>query len=174
MHEDSATPFPDGPEPRRVRSADGELPPERPDARTAWHLLLRVSSRVLAEMDRRLDLNHRISVNEFDVLITLDNAEGRLLRMTDLAQAVMLSSGGLTRLVGRLEHRGLVQRAPNAEDARGFDAALTDAGRAQLAEARRTHDAVIDDLLGSCVTQTQVATLSRLLGRVLEPTGRTR
>ncbi|MGB7589375.1 MAG: hypothetical protein WBM00_11775 [Solirubrobacterales bacterium] len=54
----------------------------------------------MSEIDVRLDDEHRIGVNEFDVLITLDNAEGRRLRMTDLADAVMLSSGGLTRLVG--------------------------------------------------------------------------
>jgi DNA-binding MarR family transcriptional regulator len=167
MHEHDATRVNDGPEPRRTH---GGVPPEPPDARTAWHRLLQVSSRVLAEMDRRLDANHRLSVNEFDVLITLDNAEGHMLRMTDLAHAVMLSSGGLTRLVSRLQQAGLVQREPNAEDARGLNASLTDAGRARLAEARCTHDAVVDNLLGSRVTQSQIATLSRLLGRVLEPT----
>lgn len=122
-------------------------------------------------MDNRLDQNHRIGVTGFDVLITLDNAERRRLRMTELARAVMLSSGGLTRLVGRLEASGLVQREPDAADARGSHAALTDAGKARLAEARGTHDAVIEELLGSRLSETQLATLSRVLGRVLEPAG---
>jgi len=74
----------------------------------------------------------RIGVNEFDVLITLDNADARRLRMTGLAEAVMFSSGGLTRLVGRLESPGLVQRTPGPEDARSFHAALTRAGRQRL------------------------------------------
>ena len=142
-------------------------PSPDPDARAAWHRLLAVSSRVLAEMDRRLDARHRLSINEFDVLITLDNAEQRMLRMTDLAHAVMLSSGGLTRLVGRLEERGLVAREPNAEDARGLNAVLTEAGRAQLADARHTHDAVIDDLLAARLTRAQVGALADLLGRTL-------
>ena len=75
-----------------------ELKPS-PDPRDAWHALLRVEP-VVRELDRRLDLEHRISVTEFDVLITLDNAADHRLRMTDLANAVLLSSGGLARLVG--------------------------------------------------------------------------
>jgi len=134
----------------------------------AWHRLLQVSSRVLREMDARLDLRHRMGVNEFDVLITLDNAQDKSLRMTDLARATMLSSGGLTRLVGRLEDRGLVLRVPDPDDGRAFQATLTDAGRASLAEARVTHDGVIDELLGSHLTEREVEALSALLGHVLD------
>jgi DNA-binding MarR family transcriptional regulator len=138
------------------------------DPRVAWHRLLQVSSRVLREIDVRLDLHHRMGVNEFDVLITLDNAQDKSLRMTDLARATMLSSGGLTRLVGRLEDRGLLQRVPDPDDGRAFQATLTDAGRANLAEARVTHDAVVDELLGSRLTKREVAALNAVLGHVLE------
>jgi DNA-binding MarR family transcriptional regulator len=134
----------------------------------AWHRLLQVSRLVLRELDRRLDEEHRIGVNEFDVLITLDNAEDRRLRMTDLADAVMLSSGGLTRLVGRLESRGLVRRIQDSADGRGFHATLTDAGSAGLAAARLTHDAVIDELVSSKLTSNQVSSLARALGRVID------
>jgi len=135
----------------------------------AWHNLLQVSSRVVKEFDYRLDLEHRISIREFDVLITLDNAPLRRLRMSDLAHAVMLSSGGLTRLVGRLEARGLVQREPDTVDARGFHCLLTDSGRARLAEACVTHDAVIEELVGARLSVDEVAALTRTLARVLEP-----
>ena len=64
------------------------------DGRTAWFHLLQVSRLVLRELDDRLGREHRLGVNEFDVLITLDNSPERRLRMTDLARAVMLSSGG--------------------------------------------------------------------------------
>ncbi len=138
-----------------------------PDARDAWYALLQVSSRVIREFDRRLDLEHRISIREFDVLINLDNAPGGALRMTDLATASMLSSGGLTRLVGRLEDRGFVRRDPDPLDARAFQASLTATGQARLAEARVTHDAVIHDLFGSYMSDPDVATLTRMLGRVL-------
>src|ERR1019366_2182702 len=95
------------------------------DPLDAWHRLLQVSSSVLRELDDALDAHDRITVTEFDVLITLDNATGRQLRMTDLARATMLSSGGMTRLIGRLEDRGLVRRDPDPDDARALRATLT-------------------------------------------------
>ena len=138
------------------------------EGREAWHRLLRLSRRVLREMDARLDAEHRIGVNEFDVLITLDNAADRRLRMTDLAEAVMFSSGGLTRLVGRLESRGLVERIPDPDDARSFHAALTGEGSAMLSEARVTHDAVIEALLSARLTGGEMRSLTCTLGRALE------
>jgi DNA-binding MarR family transcriptional regulator len=142
-------------------------PVEAPDARDAWHALLQVSSRMLREFDRRLDRTHGIGIREFDVLITLDRPNGGL-RMTELANAVMVTSGGLTRLVGRLEERGLVRREKDADDGRSFHALLTDAGRVQLAAARTTHDAVIGELLGSRLSDAEVRRLTTILRRTLD------
>jgi DNA-binding MarR family transcriptional regulator len=139
------------------------------EGREAWHRLLRLSRLVLREIDARLDAEHRIGVNEFDVLITLDNAPDRRLRMTNLAEAVMFSSGGLTRLAGRLESRGLVERIPDPDDARGFYAALTGEGSQRLSEARVTHDAVIEALLSARLTEDGMRSLTRALGQALEP-----
>ena len=150
--------------PRHVRRAARAEPP---DARVAWHNLLQVSTRVIREFDRRLDREHRISAREFDVLINLDNAPDRRLRMTELANVAMLSSGGLTRLVGRLEERGFVRRDQDTVDARAFYAKLTDTGRALLAEARVTHDAVIHDLFGAHLSATDVDAMTRALAGVL-------
>ena len=134
----------------------------------AWQRLLTVSSGVLREFDRRLDDAHRLGIREFDVLITLDGVGGGKMRMTDLANAVMLSSGGLTRLVGRLEDRGFVRRDPDPTDSRAFHASLTEAGRQRLAEARVTHDGVIDERLAERLEPDDIATLTRILERVLE------
>lgn len=139
------------------------------EGREAWHRLLRLSRQVLREIDARLDAEHRIGVNEFDVLITLDNAPDRRLRMTDLAEAVMFSSGGLTRLIGRLESRGLVERNPDPGDARSFYAALTGKGSRQLSEARVTHNAVIGSLLTAKLSAAELRSLTQALGRALEP-----
>ena len=148
-------------------------PADASAALVAWHGLLQVSARVIRELDRRLDLEVRISAREFDVLINLDSASGEGLRMTELAHAAMLSSGGLTRLVGRLEARGFVRRRQDAGDARSFHATLTDAGRARLAEARVTHDAVIHDLFGAHLSSAEAGALSSTLARVLGPDRRT-
>src|SRR6476659_10630468 len=146
---------------------------EQPDARVAWHNLLQVSTRVIREFDRRLDREHRISAREFDVLINLDNAPDRRLRMTELANVAMLSSGGLTRLVGRLEERGFVRRDQDTVDARACHATLTETGKALLAEARATHDAVIHDLFGAHLSAAEVDELTRVLARVLGSDRRT-
>ena len=151
------------------RSSDEHSTTRPPiDAREAWHRLLQVSSRVLRELDRSLDREQRMMVSEFDVLITLDNAPGGRLRMTDLAEAAMLSSGGMTRIVVRLEQRGLVRRDPDPDDARAFHASLTDAGRSSLAQARITHDNVIANLLGDRLTPREVQTLTRTLAKILK------
>ena len=151
------------------RSGDEKSATRSPiDAREAWHRLLQVSSRVLRELDRSLDREQRMMVSEFDVLITLDNAPGGRLRMTDLAEAAMLSSGGMTRIVVRLEQRGLVRRDPAPDDARAVHASLTDAGRSDLARARITHDNVIANLLGDRLTPREVHTLTCTLAKILK------
>jgi DNA-binding MarR family transcriptional regulator len=138
------------------------------DPREAWYRLLQVSSRVLRELDHALDRRDRITVNEFDVLITLHNAPAHQLRMSDLARATMLSSGGMTRLVARLEDRGLVRRDPDLDDARAFRATLTPAGRRQLARARTTHDAVLAQIFTPRLTAPDLRALERILGKVAD------
>jgi DNA-binding MarR family transcriptional regulator len=140
---------------------------QQADAREAWHRLLQVSSRVLRAIDEALEEHERMMVSEFDVLITLDNAPNRQLRMTGLARATMLSSGGMTRLVGRLEQRALVRREPDPDDARAFRATLTPAGRDRLAQARVTHDAVIEELLSARLGESELRVLEETLGKLI-------
>ena len=140
----------------------------QPDPREAWHRLLQVSSRVLREIDEALDAEDRISVMEFDVLITLDNAPARQLRMTDLARATMLSSGGMTRVAGRLEHRGLLERVPDPDDARAFRATLTRQGERKLAQAGTTHDAVLARMIALHTTVQDLRAVERVLGKVIQ------
>lgn len=86
-----------------------------------------------------LDEAHGLSLSDFDVLIQLAETPDGALRMAELADAVVLTRSGLTRLVDRLERRGLVERRRCPTDARGFLAALTEEGKRRLEEARRTH-----------------------------------
>jgi MarR family 2-MHQ and catechol resistance regulon transcriptional repressor len=86
---------------------------------------------LLARVSEQL-AEHRLSPVEFEVLLRLGRSRGQQLRMADLAAQAMLSTSGLTRVVDRLESRGLVARRPCATDRRGTNAVLTDAGRARL------------------------------------------
>ena len=107
--------------------------------RGAWVGFLRAHHVLVGELDEELRREHGLPLTSFDVLVQLDMAPDGQLRMSELADAVLLSRSGLTRLVDRLESQGLLRRERCASDARGLFAEITDDGRAVFAEARRTH-----------------------------------
>jgi DNA-binding MarR family transcriptional regulator len=105
----------------------------------AWRGLLRVHSALVKALDAELLAGHDLPLTSYEVLINLQAAPGRRRRMAELADGVLLSRSGMTRLVDRLEREGLLERDACASDGRGTFAVLTDKGEALLAEARRTH-----------------------------------
>ena len=127
----------------------------REDEQAAWGGVLAVHASVVRELDHRLRVEHQLSVSEFDVLITLFNAPGRRLRMSDLAGAVMLSAAGLTHLVNRLALVGLVERNVAAQDRRSFLVSLTAKGLERLDAARVTHNRVIRERFLARLTEDQ-------------------
>jgi len=122
----------------RARGAGHEF--LEPEEYGAWNALLTLTQTALRDLDEALREQVKLSVSEFDVLITLFNAPDRRLGMTALARQVMLSPSGLTHLVTRMERDGLLSREVDPGDGRKFYAVLSDAGDAKLAEARRTHN----------------------------------
>lgn len=105
----------------------------------AWRGLLRAHAALIRDLDSDLAQSHDLSLSAYEVLLALAEApEGRL-RMSDLAESVLLSRSGLTRLADRLEREGLIERRPCASDARGSHAVLTSEGRRRFTAARRTH-----------------------------------
>ena len=114
----------------------------------AWRGLLRVHSALVKALDAELEETHGLPLTSYEVLLYLYKApEGRL-RMAELADCVLLSRSGMTRLVDRLERDGLLVRDTCESDARGCFAVLTDAGEELLAKARATHlDGVRDAFL---------------------------
>src|SRR3954463_9366067 len=105
----------------------------------AWGGLLRSHSRLVRELDAELMAAHGLPLSSYEVLLWLTRAEGQQLRMSELADAVLLSRSGVTRLVDRLERDGLVARGARAADARGQWAVITEEGTRRFAEARETH-----------------------------------
>ena len=105
----------------------------------AWRNFLRVHAVLTRELDEELRRAHGLPLTSYDVLVNLESAPDRQMRMSELADAVLLSRSGLTRLVERLERDGLLTRADCPGDARGSFAVLTKAGVARLEEARKTH-----------------------------------
>ncbi len=110
-----------------------------PTELAAWRGFLRAHAALVRDLDRELELAHGLPLSHYEVLLVLSNAPGSQLRMSELADSVLLSQSGLTRLVDRLAREGLVSRERCEQDRRGTFAQLTDRGRARLEEARQTH-----------------------------------
>ena len=105
----------------------------------AWQALLHAHHDVTDALDSELRAEHGLSMATYDVLVRLARAPGRSLRMSDLAERVMMSPSGLTRAVDRLVDQELVHRERSPEDARVMLARLTDRGLGLVRAAARTH-----------------------------------
>jgi DNA-binding MarR family transcriptional regulator len=100
-------------------------------------------------LDAELLREHGLPLSSYEVLLFLADAPDGRLRMSELADGVLLSRSGLTRLVDRMEREGLLRRERCADDARGYNAVITDEGRELFRRARRTHlDGVRERFLG--------------------------
>ena len=113
-----------------------------------WRGVAVCHAKVSGALDKALEREHGIGLSEFEVLerlATTEGGDGR--RMQDLAEAVCLSQSALSRLIGRLETAGLVQRAMCANDRRGIYAHITPEGRAAWEKAAPTHRAVLAEQL---------------------------
>ena len=95
----------------RARSAERCRPADRRLA--AWRGFLRTHTHLLRQLEQDLQANRKIALGSYDVLVQLAEAEGNRLRMSELAEAVLLSRSGLTRLVDGLQRDGLVERQPD-------------------------------------------------------------
>src|SRR3954465_8994167 len=105
----------------------------------AWRGLLRVHTALVKALDADLTAEHELPLSSYEVLITLESAPGHRRRMAELADSVLLSRSGMTRLVDRLEREGLLVRDTCSDDGRGCFAVLTEKGSELLASARPTH-----------------------------------
>ena len=105
----------------------------------AWRGLLRVHTALVKALDAELSAAHDLPLSSYEVLITLESAPHRKRRMAELADSVLLSRSGMTRLVDRLERDGLLVRDTCTDDGRGCFAVLTDKGAELLERARPTH-----------------------------------
>ncbi|MGW7267711.1 MarR family winged helix-turn-helix transcriptional regulator [Streptomyces sp. NPDC054842] len=119
----------------RVAPQSEPLKPLTPDEEAVVRSLSRVIYTLPRAIDADMIREQRISLVEYLAMMNLSEAPNRQLRMSDLAGAIDMSLSGITRLASRLEAQGLIQRVRSAEDARGYNAILTDEGFARLEEA---------------------------------------
>jgi DNA-binding MarR family transcriptional regulator len=132
----------------------------------AWRGLLRVHSGMTKALDAELVREHGLSLSSYEVLLFLADAPDGRLRMSELAEGVLLSRSGLTRLVDRMERDGLLRRERCEDDARGYHAIITDEGRELFQRARGTHLDGVRELFLSRLSAAELRTLAGLWERI--------
>ena len=138
----------------------------------AWRAFLFAQAAVLRELETDLVAEQRISLGEYDALVQLAIPEDRRLRMSELAERLVISRSGVTRLVDRLESQGLVVRSLCAPDGRGAYAVLTEAGLMRLRDAVPSHLRHVEQHFLSLIGPADLDAIERAMTTVAQATGR--
>jgi len=132
----------------------------------AWRSMLRAHATLMRRLDTDLERETGLALADFDVLAQLAEAHGEL-RMTELADRALISRSGMSRRVARLADEGLVRRDKAGTDGRGVVVALTEAGKARLAETAPVHVRGISKLFVARLDDQELAILERALSKVI-------
>jgi DNA-binding MarR family transcriptional regulator len=132
----------------------------------AWVRFLRSHAAIVRELSSQLQREHGLTINDYEVLLMLSHAEDGMLRRVDLAERVVLTASGITRLLEGLERCEYVEKARCSTDGRVTYAKLTEAGRRKLREASVTHLRGIEELFSGRYSGSELAMLGELLSRL--------
>ncbi len=138
------------------------------DELDVWRAFLRSHAKIIRALEGELVTSGELPLASYDVLVQLAEADARRLRMTELAERVLLSRSGLTRLVDRLERHGLVTRVPCEDDARGMYAVITDLGIDRLRAATGVHLPGIERHFVAAFSPEELRDLGNLLARLAD------
>ena len=141
------------------------LSPE--EALFVWVGMLRVHHVVVSLLDAELQTKHHLPLSSFEVLLHLSLRPERRMRLSALAESVVLTQSGISRLIDRLEKAGLVRREPYPDDKRGAYAVLTAEGLARVHAAEATHLAAVRAHFLDHLTDEERSTLARVWERLL-------
>lgn len=134
---------------------------------SAWRALLRAHSRVLQRLDRELMAVQNIPVAEYAVLVVLSESPDGRMRMSELADELLLSPSGLTRRLDAMVNQGLVERVRCANDRRGSFAVITPLGRKRIEEAAPDHVRHVRKYFVDLLSRDDLAHLESSLGKVV-------
>ncbi len=134
-----------------------------------WRTLAAMHGLIETELERTLSASVELSVVEYTVLDALSRQDGWHMRMQQLARAAALSPSATTRLVTRLEDRGLLTRILCADDRRGIYTELTPAGRRLYERAHPLHDETLERVLAEADGRPELAPLAHALQSLATP-----
>src|SRR5207249_12331159 len=132
----------------------------------AWTRLLRAYALTTRLLSAKLQEAHGLTINDFEAMLVLSNAEGGRLKRVELARNLLLTPSGITRLLRGLEDAGLVERASCSSDLRVTYAQLTDAGREKLEAASGSHIASIRALFEEHFARDEIDAIAEILGKL--------
>src|SRR6266699_5059866 len=132
----------------------------------SWVSFLRAHAAITRQLNADLLNAHGLTLSDYEVLLRLSHAEDQMMRRVDLAESVLLTASGITRLLDGLERAGYVEKASCSSDARVSYAKLTVEGRQKLDEAAETHLAGIEELFTARFAASELDTLAGLLTRL--------
>ncbi len=134
----------------------------------AWRVFFEASTRLQGVLETRLKKTSGITLADYNILLTLYEAEGKSLRMGELADKTVFSPSRLTYLVSRLEKNGWVEKAPADSDGRGYVAVLTDKGQVLTEEATSIHQETVRALILDDLTDNEIDRIVDAFERVDE------
>jgi DNA-binding MarR family transcriptional regulator len=133
----------------------------------AWRSFLTSQSLTTNMLDTRLRNARQISLDVYEVLQTLEDAEGQRLRMSELAETILFSRSGLTRMIDRLEEIGYVVREPSPDDRRGWYAKITEAGIIARHAACQIVENGLNEVWVAALSEDEAVRVSELLDGVV-------
>ncbi len=137
----------------------------------AFIRLLQGHAAATRELSADLVRDHGLTINDYEALLRLSRADDRRLKRVELAESLVLTPSGVTRLLDGLERAGYVEKGSCDSDARITYAVLTDAGLDKLRESSTSHVAQIREFFEQRFDEIELATLANLLGRLPEAAG---
>jgi DNA-binding MarR family transcriptional regulator len=132
----------------------------------AWVRLLRGHAALTRHLSAELRASHGLTLNDYEALLVLARAPNCAVRRVDLAERLLLTPSGVTRLLDGLEAAGLVEKGTCESDARVTYAVLTHAGRERLEAASESHFGAVRRALESRFNDEELEALAKLLGRL--------
>ena len=154
-----------GAEARRMIPQSPKTAPFAEHELAAWRGMLELHAGVTPQLDAQMRADHGLTLSAYGLLMCLDDAPAHRMRMAEIAERVLLSPSGGTRLVDRLADLGYVSRRADSSDGRGLHAELTPAGQKKIKVARLTHQESVRRLFLDHMTTTDQIALGDIWGR---------
>lgn len=151
--------------------APATIPSERLPQHVAWRLFLTVHALACQKIDDGLRATGCLSFDDYDVLLTVNEAPDETLTMSELAEAVLLSKSGMSRRVSRLVERSLLLRQQSSSDARVIRVRMSASGRRALNQAWEAYQPLIERCFAEHLTDQEAQQMGTIYQRVLDRIG---